>query len=514
MAISRIFPVVLLFVLSSVYAQQTETPAFVINQYVVEGDNPLDHDFQKLLEPYLGEHFGIDGLSAAVDEVSLALQKAGFSFHRAILPAQTLDNGTVRIQIVEFKLGKVEVEGNEYFSDQNILSSLPEIVPGEAPNNQKLSRSLEIANQHAAKSTRVSLRQGLEADTIDADISVTDRNPQALYFVLDNTGNEETEDERLTVSYQHSNLFDRDHTLTASMTTSPADTDKASQLGVSYRIPLYEHGATLDFLASASQVDSGEVADSFEISGEGTVFSALYSRPILTDGSYNHDWSIGFQDKLYENDLSFAGTPIGADVKSRPLELGYKVSNFLQSSVFNAHISFAANISGGTDNEDEDYDLVRSGAPADWSLVRFGADYSYFLENQWRFSAEINAQQSGDPLISGEQFGVGGMSSLRGFEERSLLGDSGYSIRLEAGAPPLTSADIMLVGFIDAADLELEDVQAGEEDSISVSSIGLGLRWSWRQQLSLSIDYAQINEGSDDQEDGDSKAHFSLVYRY
>ena len=163
---------------------------------------------------------------------------------------------------------------------------------------------------------------------------------------------------------------------------------------------------------------------------------------------------------------------------------------------------------------DEDYDLVRSGAPADWSLVRFGVDYSYFLENQWRLNAEINAQQSSDPLISGEQFGVGGLSSLRGFEERSLLGDSGYTIRLEAGAPPLTSANIMLIGFIDAADLQLEDVQAGEEDSISVSSIGLGLRWNWRQQLSISIDYGQINEGSGDQEDGDSKAHFSLVYRY
>lgn len=514
MTILRIIPVVFLFVLSSVCAQQTEAPTFVVKQYIVEGDNPLGGDFNQLLEPYLGEHFGIDGLSAAVDEVSRALQKAGFSFHRAILPPQTLDNDTVRIQIVKFNLGKIEVAGNEHFSEQNILNSLPELESGEAPNNQRLSRSLKIANQHIAKSTRVSLRQGLQADTIDADIRVTDREPQALYFVLDNTGNEETEDERLTVSYQHSNLFDRDHTLTASLTTSPADTDKASQFGVSYRMPLYEHGATLDFLVSASQVDSGEVADNFEISGEGTVVSALYSRPILTDGSYNHEWSIGFQDKLFENDLSFAGTPIGADVKSRPLELSYKVSNFLQSSLFNAHISVSANISGGSENEDEDYELVRAGAPADWSLVRFGADYSYFLENQWRFSGEINAQQSGDPLISGEQFGVGGMSSLRGFEERSLLGDSGYSIRLEAGTPPLTSANILLIGFIDAADLELENPQAGEEDSISVSSIGLGLRWSWRQQLSLSIDFGQINEGSGEQEDGDSKAHFSLVYRY
>lgn len=500
--------------LNGLHAQQTETPTFVISQYVIEGENPLDSDFDSELKPYLGEQFGIDGLSAAVDEVSRALQDAGYAFHRAVLPPQTLDSGVVRIQIVRFNLGNIEIAGNAHFSEQNILASMPELVSGQAPNNQKLSRSLRIANQHVAKSTHVSLRQGEAADTIDADVRVNDRDPQALYFVLDNTGTEETEDERLTVSYQHANLLDRDHTVTASLTTSPADTDKASQFGVSYRIPMYRHGATLDFLVSASEVDSGEVADNFEIKGEGTVVGVLYSRPILTDGSYNHEWSVGFQEKLFENDLSFAGVPIGADVRSRPLELRYQVSNFLQSSLFNAYIAVAANLSGGSDNEDEDYNLVRTGATADWSLVRFGADFSYFVENRWRFTAELEAQQSGDPLISGEQFGVGGMSSLRGFEERSLLGDSGYRARLEAGASPFDSSNIELLGFIDAATLELEEAQIGEDDSISVSSIGLGLRWRWRQQLSVSIDHAEINEGSGDQEDGDSKTHFSLVYRY
>ncbi len=103
---------------------------------------------------------------------------------------------------------------------------------------------------------------------------------------------------------------------------------------------------------------------------------------------------------------------------------------------------------------------------------------------------------------------------MRGFEERSLLGDSGYRARLEVGASPFTSADIELLVFIDAATLQRENPQLGEEDEISVSSAGLGLRWSWRQQLSLSIDHGQISEGSGDQQDGDSKTHFSLVYRY
>ena len=515
MAIFRVIAVVMLLVVfAPANAQETESPTFFVNNYLIEGDNPLGEGLHELLIPYLGEHSGLDGLSAAADALSQALQAEGYSFHRAILPPQTLDKGTVVIRIVKFSLGTVEIEGNQYFSEQNILNSLPELKTGQAPNNQRLSRSLKIANQHNAKFTRVSLRQGVEADTIDASVKIDDRNPTSLFIALDNTGNEETEDERLTLGYQHANVFDLDHTLTASLTTSPADTDKASQFGVNYRIPLYDHGATLDFLLSVSDVDSGEVAEFFEVSGEGTVFSAIYSRPILTDGSFNHDWSIGFQDKLYENDLSFAGTPIGSDVRSRPLEFKYRVSNRIQSSMLNAYVAVAANISGGSDNEDEDYELTRTGAKADWSVLRFGIDYSYFFSNQWRFSGRLDGQQSSDPLIPGEQLGVGGMSSLRGFEERSILGDKGHRIRFEGWAPPLGTTAIQLIGFIDAASIELENPQLGEDDAISVSSVGLGLRWNWKQQLSLSIDHGRINEGAGDQQDGDSKTHFSLVYRY
>lgn len=515
MTIFRIIAVVsLLVIFFPAKAQETGSPTFFVDNYRLEGDNPLGDELNELLVPYQGEHFGLDGLSAATDALNQAFNEQGFIFHRAILPPQTLDSGSVTIRIVRFNLGRVDIEGNQHFSDANILNSLPELTPGQAPNNQRLSRSLRIANQHNAKLTRISLRQGLEPDTIDASVKVDDRNPQSLFVALDNTGNEDTEDERLTLGYQHANLFDLDHTLTTSFTTSPADTEKASQFGVNYRIPLYSHGATLDFLVSVSDVDSGEVVENFDVSGAGTVFSAVYGRPILTDGSFNHDWSIGIQDKLFENDLSFAGTPIGSDIKSRPLELKYRVSNRWKSSLLNAYATVAANISGGSDNEDEDYELLRAGAEADWSVLRFGLGYSYFFSNQWRLVSQLDGQQSGDPLIPGEQFGVGGMSSLRGFEERSILGDNGYKVRIEGWAPPFGSSNIQLIGFIDAASLELENPQLGEDDSVSVSGAGLGLRWNWMQQFSLSIDHGTIVEGVGDQEDKDSKTHFSLVYRY
>lgn len=504
--------ILLVLFFSSAVAQTTANINFVVSGFIVEGDNPLGSEATALLNPYLGEHSGLDRLSAATTRLTEALESRGYSFHRVILPPQELNNGTVRLQIVTFELGNIDITGNQHFSDSNILFSLPELRVGQAPNSRRLSRSLKIANAHSAKFAQISFSQGSELDSIDATVRVVDQEPAALFVALDNSGTEDTEEVRMTLGYQQSNLFDRDQMLTASFTTAPEDTSKASQFGISYRLPLYQHGAALEFLISSSDVDSGEVADNFEISGKGTVVSAVYTRPILTDGSFNHDWSVGVQDKLFENNLSFAGIPLGSDVRSRPLTLKYRLSNRINSAAVSGYFALVANIAGGSDNEDEDYAINRVGAAADWSVVRFGGDYSYFFGSNWRLTGRLDAQFSSEVLISGEQFGVGGMSSLRGFEERSVLGDSGINLRLEAWAPPL--AGVQLIGFLDFAKVELENPQIGEEESLSPSSYGLGLRWNWKRQLSLSLDFGRISEGVGEQMEGDSKAHVSLVYRF
>ena len=64
----------------------------------------------------------------------------------------------------------------------------------------------------------------------------------------------------------------------------------------------------------------------------------------------------------------------------------------------------------------------------------------------------------------------------------------------------------------------MASVELNEGEEYDLSSYGLGLRWSWKQQLSTSLDYAIINEGGgpDDtiNQDDDDKFHFNLIYRF
>jgi hemolysin activation/secretion protein len=137
-----------------VIAQDTlEQVRFDVDRFEVIGDNPIGESANEILSPYIGEQYGLEGLSAARDALEQAVIEAGFAFHRVSLPPQNLFAGTVQFKISRFSIGKIEVEGNEYFDDENILHSVPQLQVGETPNTRLLSRSLKIANEHAYKST-------------------------------------------------------------------------------------------------------------------------------------------------------------------------------------------------------------------------------------------------------------------------------------------------------------------------------------------------------------------------
>ena len=255
----------LVFMLLSVVAHAQGAAGefrFNVGSFSVTGDNPLGDSAQKVLEPYVGDQFGLDGLSAAADALEQALIKAGYSFHRVSLPPQALDTGNVELQVIRFAVGEVRVKGNKHFDEENLLRSLPHLSPGETPNTQALARSLKIANQHASKKVAVKFRESEQGDNaIDAELTVKDQSPQMVFLSADNTGSKDAEEIRTTIGYQHGNLFNRDHSLTATLTVAPEDVDATTQIGLSYLVPMYEHGATMNFLLSDSEINSGSVAN-------------------------------------------------------------------------------------------------------------------------------------------------------------------------------------------------------------------------------------------------------------
>jgi hemolysin activation/secretion protein len=501
-------------------ANSNETPdinTFAVDQYDVAGPNPLSgRRTDAILSRYIGPAITLDGLRLASSDLEQAIRKTGYAFYQVIIPAQDLDNNIVTLEVVPVQLGNTVISGNQYHSEENIRRSLPGLIEGESPSTKKLQRSLAISNLNPSKQAQVFFSAEPEIG-LEARISVQDQRTQNGLIWVNDTGSEETGDTRIGVAYQNNNLFDKDHTVTLSFATSPEQSGDVQQYSAAYQAPFYNIGGKLNLYAIRSDVDTGTVATFFNVSGRGDFLGGDFTYALPNAGRYRQFLVIGLDDKLFENDIDFEGQPIGVNVRARPVSIRHKGNWQDGNNSRNTYIGFSSNIESGSNNDELRYAATRAGATPSWSALRFGGSTRNAVKT-WEILGRFNAQYTNDALIPGEQFGVGGMNSLRGINERQLSADTGFLLSGEIMSPPIATNAPRVLMFVDGSSVRNVETLPGEVQSETVASVGAGLRWGWKRRLRFSLDYGYVVDGGKSQgitgiEDGDGRFHFQILGR-
>jgi hemolysin activation/secretion protein len=471
-----------------------------VTRFAVEGENPLSkEETDRILAPFLGEHREIEGIEAAADALQEAVQAKGDPFFRVVVPPQKPTGGVVTLSVVRYALGSVAVTGNEHFSDANILASIPALRASESVDMRGVSRALAVANENPAKRTEVVLRDGETPNAIDAEVKVKDVAPQQVFLGLSNTGTEQTGEWRASLGYQNANVFNRDHVFTASFTTSPDEhIDDVQQYGLFYSMPLYTLGNSLSAYFVYSNVDQGTVADFFQVSGAGQFYGVRYTHLFDRRRDYRHRLVFGVDQQLFDNDVSFSGLPVGVDVGAVPVSLRYEGAWERPWGNAGFFVEGVHNIEVGSDNNDAAYEANRAGADPQWNLARFGAEARYRLPKDFSLRGVFVGQFAGEPLIPGEQFGMGGANSVRGFRERVVTGDDGYQVSAEFWSPPWLQKQLpgtlQVLGFLDAGYRHFHDPPPGQDSNATIASVGVGARWQWKR-LNVAADVALVIDG-------------------
>jgi len=495
-------------------AEDIPTVNFTVSEFFVTGENPVSaSETERILAPFLGEHQGLEGLIEAAAELEATILNAGFSFNRVVLPPQTLQGGVVELNITQIKLANIEVEGNEHFSDENVIRSIPGLIVGTVPDTRLLARQLIVANNHPSKRITIRMKQSKEPESVDTVLAVQDQRPWQIFSVLNNIGTTETGRMRFSAGGQHNNLLGFDDSLTASYTTSPGHTSDVKQWGLNYRIPVYKYSGEFNFFYSRSDVDSGTVQSVFDVSGAGKFLGGSYTHTFLNRKNYRHRISVGVDDKLFKNNVNFLGVPLGVDVRSRPMTFSYFGEVQMEKSQLRFNISHVRNLNGGELNSKASYAASRVNAEQDWDVVRYNATYNRGIGKKWLLKLAWQGQWSDEPLISGEQFGIGGVNSVRGFDERALSGDRGNQATVEFSRPVFDDK-VQIRLFTDLGHVKIVKPTVGQIDSQTLVSAGAGLTWRWKDKLSFSIDYAhELNDGRT-ADIGGTKTHASIFFRF
>ena len=501
--------------------QTAANPSFVIKGFDISGENPLaDGEVSRVLAPYLRTDATIETLQKATAALEAAMKAKGFALHRVALPAQEV-GASVKLEIVKFVIGKVSIEGVQRLSEANIRGSVPELGEGKTPNFRTLAVQTTIANESQAKRIQVALKESEEPDQIDARIVVTEAKPWNFSLGLSNYGSDATGQDRITLAGGHSNLFDLDHQITLAYTTSLERPNAVKQMGLNYRIPLYRLGGVLGLSYTQSDVlgDFG----AFKSNGAGRTAGINYNHYLPPDGGYRGFVTLGLEDKQFDV-AQINGTPLVGQAlrRSNPLTLGYNARVDGDNVVWGYNVDLALNAGGGSGNDltsyqSEDPRITTSR----WRALHAGANYATGLFSGWIGSLRGQFQYSPDALISGEQFGLGGASSVRGTGERPIAGDSGGLLSTEITTPELMSG-LRLLGFVDMGWLANNNPNGNPKPANdNLSSAGVGLRYVLTNVM-LTVDFGRIIKGStlpfiagsNVPQSGDQKLHVNLSARF
>ena len=104
-------------------------------------------------------------------------------------------------------------------------------------------------------------------------------------------------------------------------------------------------------------------------------------------------------------------------------------------------------------------------------------------------------------LIVAEMFGVGGAESVRGFLEREHSNDTGHRGSIEVYSPELgrnlsDQLKLRVLGFYDYGYVRRINPTPDETSSLSVASVGFGIRGGLGSETTFRLDYAKVVDKS------------------
>ena len=512
--------------------------AFDITGFAVEGNTLLPAGrVSELVAPYIGRQRSYGDIQRALEAIENAYRAAGYSTVNVHLPEQELTQGVVRLTVTESVLGKIRISGNRHFSEANIRASLPALQEGLAPNARRLSENIQLANDNPAKKVAVTL--GMNAGKVDAGVAVSEEPPQQVIASINNTGTAATGRLRMSLAYQHANLFDRDQTLTVAYTGSPdaPGNVKVNIYSLAWRLPLYTLGDSIDFLYGNSSVNAPSVqATGFGLAGKGEVAALRYNHYFPRAGEFSSRLTLGLEYKYFNTRCSINGveqsvappTPALAactPYTTRPLSLAYTGQWQGAAASADYSLGLASNLPTGSRylfNGGFDRYSTIAGRPVsdNFTLLRASGSFISLLPADWQGRIAFSGQYSNHGLVSGEQFGMAGSTAVRGFGERAVTADVGHLLNLELYTPDFAShiglpGSLRALAFYDLArgrNLAVVTPAAATAARLGIASGGVGARYNYQKNISLQADVANVQKAgpAGTEERGDWFGHMNL----
>ena len=455
--------------------------AFDIEAIDVDGNTLLDESaLGRAIYPHLGPGRTEADVAAAQKDLEDAYRARGYQSVVVEVPRQTIDQGLVKLHVVETPIGRVRVVGSKYHSLAAVEAGVPALAPGQVANFQDAQAQINEVNRLPDRQVTPVVRAGEAPGTIDVDLKVVDEAPLHGSVELNNESSAFTKPLRLTANVRYDNLWQLGHSISATYEVAPQRRQDGEVFAGSYMAPLWGSPFSLLMFGFNSNSDLATLGG-VSVLGKGYDVGARAVYQFPTAGPISQSLSIGIDYKHFDEFIRLTGgQESDGAVSYAPLSATYTL-RLQQTSTTTASVAITANPRGLGDG-DVGFQTKRANARANFIRTNVDIEHTRPLWAGFEGNVRLSGQMASTALVSSEQFAMGGANSVRGYLEAETVADNGAFGSVELRTPRLLSSasrfvdNLRLFSFFDAAAGSVIQPQAEQQGSFTLLSAGLGAR--------------------------------------
>lgn len=420
-----------------------------------------------------GKTLNLDQLKQLAKRITDYYRAHGYSMSRAILPAQTIHDGVVIIEVLEAHFGKISLDNHSRVSDSLLQDTLSPLQGGQIIVDRDTDHSLLLLSDIPGVKPVATLKPGETVGTSDMDVEVNAAPMFAGNVQLDNYGNAYTGRTRLGAGLTLAEPFGHGDEFTANV-LSTGNYMNYGRLG--YDTLLNGDGTRLGAAYSALHYTLGGSLANLLGNGTAEVSSLWVRHPFIRSRANNLYARLQFDHKTLRDHINSTGIRTDRHLDNWVATLSGDMRDEMQG--YNAwNLSLT---SGRTSFDDP------IAALSDAATARTAGSYSKWNAGYARLQSlsphnglylNLSGQWANNNLDSAEKLVAGGPYSVRAYDTGVLSGDSGYQGTVELRHQ--LSQQWQAKAFIDSQRITVNHSPwSVGSNSATLSGAGLGLNWN------------------------------------
>ena len=488
---------------------------FILKKIVLDGTTVYkDADLSPLYKDMLDSKVSFADLNVIAQRVTKKYREEGYIFSRAVLSPQKISDGVVHLSAVEGRISDVSLVGK--FRDKNglIAAFADKIQTSGAANTREMERYLLLIDDLPGITARSFIKPSATVGGGELIINIEEDLFEGAVSI-DNRGSKYIGPYKGTlVGAFSSTLGIHDRTTFRGIVTSQT---QELQFGeITHEEQIGSEGFKVKAQATVTSSEPGGNIASLGIRGDSQVYSLEGNYPLVRNRRYNLNLLGGMEALNSVTDLLGIKT---ADDRVRSVhataQFDYAdslrgVSKIDLTATQGLDILGATSDGPGRSRENGEHRFLKGGVTA----TRIQT-----LTDHFALMLSGTGQISRDPLLSSEEFTVGGQSYGRAYDSGEITGDGGWAgvaeLRYGASVSSRFIESYQVYSNIDYGRVNNKDPAVGEKSNDSLTSAGLGLRFNGVQKFSgyVELDKPLNKDVTSEGNDG-YRLFFSLLSRF